>query len=381
MAIGHSPSQGLSPQDEALFRAFQSNLLSLISHELRTPLTGILNALGLLEEGPGDSGFTQADLITMARQNAHRLHRALVTLLDLAALESGTFHARLREVDLTKLVQGRVGAQATLFKDRSLKVSVGEVPSAITVLADPKKLGRALELAFQALVPRAEEGSAIQIRISSSGVEVSFQLATASIGPWESAWSEALAGYQGGVTSPSSAFAGVLQSEQAFLTRMEEGLGSELLLIHEIMRLHGGKCIAKQSGRNVKLTIELSSLSPEDAVRAVLTSRAYDVSTELKSVALILLRIPKGADASAFSEEIRKSLFRNSDAIYNLPRRGEVAVVLDDCKVEDAPNLVVRIHAALGKRIPSGIAHCPGDGLDPSKLFELADSRLSEHLE
>src|SRR4051812_15448036 len=58
LAIGHTPTAALAPQDETLFRAFQANLLSLISHELRTPLTGILNALSVLEEGGGMGEFS-----------------------------------------------------------------------------------------------------------------------------------------------------------------------------------------------------------------------------------------------------------------------------------------------------------------------------------
>src|SRR4051794_1670953 len=67
LSVGHKPPATLSPQDETLFRAFQSNLLSLVSHELRTPLTGILNALSVLEEGAPSGDFSAEELITMAR--------------------------------------------------------------------------------------------------------------------------------------------------------------------------------------------------------------------------------------------------------------------------------------------------------------------------
>jgi signal transduction histidine kinase len=143
LAIGHSPPSPLAPQDETLFRAFQSNLLSLISHELRTPLTGILNALTALEDNSIDGALSSGELVKMARQNAQRLHQALVALLDLASLESGTFHARLREVDLIRLVRRWVGTGEPLFKDRGLraKVTHDEGTPLAAVLADPQKLG------------------------------------------------------------------------------------------------------------------------------------------------------------------------------------------------------------------------------------------------
>jgi cytochrome c oxidase cbb3-type subunit I/II len=81
------------------------------------------------------------------------------------------------------------------------------------------------------------------------------------------------------VGSPTSAFSGVLQSEQAFLSRAEEGLGSEYLLIHEIMRLHQGRFLAQRQGNQVGLVLELSAPDSEEMLRSVLLSRAYEVST------------------------------------------------------------------------------------------------------
>ena len=50
--------------------------------------------------------------------------------------------------------------------------------------------------------------------------------------------------------------------------------------------------------------------------------------------------------------------------------------MLDDCKPEDGPRLIERIRTALGEGLRFGFAQCPGDGLDPSRLLDLADERL-----
>lgn len=380
LAIGHQPSEHrLSPQDSSLFRAFQSNLLSLISHELRTPLTGILNALNLLDSGESIGEFSEKDLIAMARQNAQRLHRALVMLLDLAALESGTFHARLREVNLVTLVQSRVQAYQSLFKDHGIDVRAQASDEATSpLLADPQKLGRAIDLLFQALIPRTDKGTKLDLRISSATVTARFKLATGMEAAWDTAWSQALTGYHGGVGSPTSLFANVLQSEQAFLTRMEEGLGSELILLHEILRLHHGKADATREGRDVTFALSLPMLASEEGLQAVLSSRVYHISTELGSLALVLIRVPEKSSAPEFMAQIRKSLFRATDAVYTLEDRGEVALVLDDCKPEDAPRLVNRIQQTVGQPLRFGISHCPADAADPALLFGLAEKRLAQ---
>ncbi|MEO7163391.1 MAG: HAMP domain-containing sensor histidine kinase [Bdellovibrionia bacterium] len=382
IVIGHHSASPLAPQDEALFRAFQSNLLSLISHELRTPLTGILNALTALEDGETDGALSSGELVKMARQNAQRLHQALVALLDLASLESGTFHARLREVDLIRLVRRWIGTGEPLFKDRGLKAEViyDESVAPAAVLADTQKLGRVIDLCFQIIAARAEVGSVVDIRISLNTVTLTCNLPEGLFKSWQAAWAESLTGLASGLSSPFSAFAGVLQSEQAFLSRSEEGLGSELLLIHEIMRLHQGKfdCLFDEGCFQVKMSIELPVLSSEEALRAVLTSRAYQVSSELGSVALVLIQVPDDVESNQFREEIRKNLFRTTDAVYPLPSLDRLALVLDDCKPEDAPILMARLSGALDRKLSFATAQCPSDVTDPAGLVAIAESRLLE---
>jgi hypothetical protein len=159
---------------------------------------------------------------------------------------------------------------------------------------------------------------------------------------------------------------------------MEEGLGSEFLLIHETLRLHHGKFLSTREEGEVAIQLVLPELSGEAALRAVLASRAFQVSSELGSVALVLIPVPVGSTSALFGAEIKKNLFRTSDAVYLLPERELVALVLDDCKAEDAPRLVERIGKKSHKlgNLVYGIAQCPADGLDPALLLPLAEQRL-----
>jgi hypothetical protein len=107
-----------------------------------------------------------------------------------------------------------------------------------------------------------------------------------------------------------------------------------------------------------------------------LSSRAYQVSTELGSVALVLIDVPATKDAIFFCAQIKENLFRSSDAVYPLPARNQAALVLDDCKPEDAPRLVERLKSSLGQDLHFGMAHCPSDAQDPDRLLDLASERL-----
>lgn len=337
---------------------------------------GVLNALTLLDEGGAGPEFSQSEMIAMARQNAQRLHRALATLLDLAALESGTFHARLREIDLVRLVKNRLGAHERMLRENGLKTTI-TTPEALPILGDPQKLGRAVDLCFELAMTRAAKTSPLAVTFEGPAVRVAFELNPGTESEWDSAWSQGVAGFEGGVGSPTSAFAGVVQSERAFLSRTQEGLGSEFLLIHQILRLHGGRFESHAADAHRTLVLALPSLSSEQALRAVLMSRAYEVSTELGAVALVLIAVPRGEAVEKLADKIKASLFRSSDAAYALPGHGQVALVLDDCKPEDALRLVQRLEKALGAKLRVGVAQCPSDGVDPSRLIGLASERLS----
>lgn len=392
LAVGHDPAPGLAPQDARLFRSFQSNLLSLISHELRTPLTGILNALGLLDEqererdgraGQGEEssvpGFTRPELIRMARQNAERLSRTLVTLLDLAQLESGTFHARLKELDLARLVKKRLQLHRALFHDRELRLDAAEVRET-RVLGDPGKLSRAIDLCLQVAAFRARRGSRLRVIVASEPdrrLEIGFEVEPETRRLWEEAWTHGLAGFESGVGSPSSPFAGVLQSEQAFLSRTEEGLGGELLLIHEILSRHDGKFTQERRELQVLLKLGFPDFTSESAIRMVLSSRAYQVSTEPGAVALLLLRVPEGWKLEELTPRVRRLLYRTSDGAYPLPDQGALAVILDDYRKEDLPRLLERLERSLGVRLEAGMAQSPDDDTDPSRLLEIASRTVS----
>ncbi|MGE4106156.1 MAG: sensor histidine kinase [Bacteriovoracia bacterium] len=390
----------MRPSDEALFRSFQSNLLSLISHELRTPLTGILNSLGILEEqGDTPGEFSVKELVGMARRNALRLHQTLGELLDLAAMESGTFHARLREIDFPRLVHRRCAANAVLFKGQGLQFEfvgnatfpIGGQPGDLAgseqlvdvtapILGDPQKLGRAVDLVLQVLVARAQPGSHVQIKYAPHAIDFRFEIPAPMAEEWKSHWVEASVAFKSGAGSAGAAFRGTVGTQEAFLTRTREGIGSELLLVHQILHLHHGKFTqqAQSSPGKVEivLTLSLPELSSRDAIRAVISSRIFESSTDLSSVALALIAVPSGEDVDAFRGQMRKCLFRASDAAYSLADRGEVAIVMDDCKLGDAPRLLGRIEKTLGSRLKYGIVTCPEEGTDPETLLELAEKRL-----
>ncbi|HVL80661.1 MAG TPA: response regulator [Actinomycetota bacterium] len=112
--------------------AMKDAFLVSVSHELRTPLTvvgGIASLLhGRLERLPRTQVVS---LLGSLRDNAERLERLLLTVLDIDKLRRGTFEANRQPTDLAALVDRVVADLAAQLGDRPVEVSLGVIQAEI----------------------------------------------------------------------------------------------------------------------------------------------------------------------------------------------------------------------------------------------------------
>ena len=124
-------------------RDTQSRFLAMMSHELRTPINSIVNAAGLIDAAnlPKD----QRDLLSLIKPNAVVLLSRVDDVLDVAAINSGTFHlhaAPFEIVGMAKMVRTVVSTMA-MEKGIELYVSVGsDVPKVI--IGDARRITQVL---------------------------------------------------------------------------------------------------------------------------------------------------------------------------------------------------------------------------------------------
>lgn len=387
--VGHRPAPVLQPQDEELFRAFQSNLLSLISHELRTPLTGILNSLSVLSEHDfgsteksQDSSLPIDELFKMAYQNSKKLNSSLSQLLDLAAIESGSFCLNMREVQPKWVLEKVLESMNFLLQQRDQKLQIETLPGRpdqeIVFLSDPQRLKRACEWVMEYLSPRAKPSSKWIATITPNAIEFSAELENDDTGPeLDEEWTRAEVGFRAGVASPSSAFSGTVRSESEFLSRSREGLGSELMLTHEVMRLHGGDFQFQREGSQVRYLMSFPEISSSESLKQILSSRIYATTAGLGNVALVLVKAEPGESLDTLRSQLKKTLFRASDAVYDYDNQGVLALLMDDCSEKDLPQVIQRLESTIGRPLSQGLVLCPRDGTDAETLIRLALSGLN----
>ena len=146
----------LSAADEAKTIAMQA-----VSHDIRTPLAAILGLAITLENRAEDMTPEDVrDLSSRIVQNSRRLDRIVTDLLDLDRLQRGGLAARLRPLDLGKLVRQLV-TRTEAVTERRLQLDTGPVH----VSADPTMVERIVENLLANAVKHTPGDSRIWVRV------------------------------------------------------------------------------------------------------------------------------------------------------------------------------------------------------------------------
>ncbi|HEY0463922.1 MAG TPA: ATP-binding protein, partial [Polyangiaceae bacterium] len=199
--------------------AFFSN----VSHEFRTPLTLIL---GPIERAlsSADGALAGEDLAALHR-NALRLLRLVNSLLDFSRIESGGLAMTFAPTDLATLTAGLVGAFQSLFHDAGLGLVVQCPPFPEPIYVDAAQwekvilnlVSNAFKFTFegQVFVSLNWQGDRVELRVRDTGTGIPTEQLPRIFERFHR-----IEGARG---------------------RSFEGSGIGLSLVHELVRLHGGK--------------------------------------------------------------------------------------------------------------------------------------------
>ncbi|MBV8206996.1 MAG: PAS domain S-box protein [Acidobacteria bacterium] len=216
---------------------------SNVSHEFRTPLTLMLGPLEELISRPGSRfGPEEQEQLQIALRNARRLLKLVNTLLDFSRIEAGRAQANYQATDLSGLTKEIASVFRSTMAKAGLRFAVECEPLSQPVFVDPEMwekivlnlLSNAFKFTFEGSVTLTlkETGGSVELAVRDTGVGIPEQ-------------------------EQPRVFERFHRIENV-RSRSYEGTGIGLSLVHELVKLHGGKVtLQSASGRGSTFTVTI----------------------------------------------------------------------------------------------------------------------------
>jgi two-component system sensor histidine kinase GlrK len=150
------------------FETQKNRFLRHVSHELKTPLTAIREGAELLNDKvAGPLAPTQAQVVSIMRDNSVKLQRLIEELLDYQRALHAAASLEVRPLQLDELVREAVRSHELAAQAKGLKLTI-EAQSA-TLEADPQKLRSIVDNLVSNAVKFTPTGGTIEVRARASG--------------------------------------------------------------------------------------------------------------------------------------------------------------------------------------------------------------------
>jgi signal transduction histidine kinase len=269
LAARNYPSQTMQPvpprgprEVQDLTRAFNSmvhrvesaqrsqrDFVANVSHELKTPLTSIQGFAQAIVDGTADSPEARRQAAQIIQDEAGRMHRLALDLLDLARFEGGTAELAMSAVDPGELLRGVAEKFSLQVQKARVDVRVSVPENLSPIMGDGDRLAQV----FTNLVDNA-----LKFTPENGTIELSARA--------DQAWMEFLVTDSGvGVDAEAlpRLFDRFYQADPARAGGEGRGAGLGLTIAREIVQAHGGKIGVRSSvGHGTTFTIRLPLAQP-----------------------------------------------------------------------------------------------------------------------
>jgi signal transduction histidine kinase len=148
----------------------KDGFMSIVSHELRTPINTIRGFASLLEAGlAGPLTPDQEEHVAWILKGAERLLGLINDLLDLSAIQAGTFRLERRPVELCPLVDEVLSSLGPLAARKRLSLAIDCPDELPLVQADDRRLIQILDNLIGNGLKFVPEGGSIRVRLAREG--------------------------------------------------------------------------------------------------------------------------------------------------------------------------------------------------------------------
>jgi two-component system sensor histidine kinase ResE len=221
----------------------QRDLVANLSHELKTPLTSIQGFAQAQLEGAAESPVQRTHAAEVIHDEAGRMHRMVVDLLDLARLDAGPADLQISSVEPTSLLAGVVDRFRPLAS--AAGVELGKAANEMRALAgDGDRLGQVFTNLLDYALKFTARGGRIDVTASAQDREPRVRVADNGIGI--------------SAKDLPHIFERFYQVDGARAGGETHGAGLGLAIAHEIVRAHGGRISVRSTPeRGTEFTVYL----------------------------------------------------------------------------------------------------------------------------
>jgi signal transduction histidine kinase len=222
----------------------QRDFVANVSHELKTPLTSIQGFAQAILDDAADSPDKRRQAAQIIYDEAGRMHRMALDLLDLARLEGGTADLSMSAVDAGALLRGVAEKFSLQAQKANVNLQVNVPDDLPALLGDGDRLSQVFtNLADNALKFTPANGHVV-MSAKKAGAWIEFEVADSGVG----VESEAL----------PRLFDRFYQADPSRARSESRGAGLGLAIAREIVQAHGGKIGVRSSvGHGTTFTIRL----------------------------------------------------------------------------------------------------------------------------
>lgn len=224
----------------------QRDFVANVSHELKTPLTSVQGFAQAILDGTAESPEARRQAAEVIYNEAGRMHRLVLELLDLARLDAGTADLQMTPLDLMAILDATVEKFSLAAQNQGVSLKVA-VPSNLPILIGD---GDRLAQVFTNLVDNAlkftPRGGSVTMQASAAGREIQVSVSDTGSGIPP----EAL----------PRIFERFYQADRSRRGGERHGAGLGLAIAREIVQAHGGRISVRSGGAGTTFDVFLPTM-------------------------------------------------------------------------------------------------------------------------
>lgn len=229
----------------------QRDFVANVSHELKTPLTAIQGFAQALLDGTAAQPEARQQAAQIILDEAGRMHRLVVDLLDLARLDAGMLPLRREPVSLSALLRSVVEKFAPLSQQNHVTLTL-EADDLPPLLGDRDRLAQVFTNLVDNALQHTPAGGQVTVRVTRHGEEA--WVAVSDSGP--------------GIPPEEQPriFERFYRLDKSRRGGRRHGAGLGLSIASELVQAHGGRIdLSSSPGQGSVFVVKLPFVRPDDS--------------------------------------------------------------------------------------------------------------------